>query len=233
MSDQYNYDLHQILRELRSNGYSFLPSIKHIVESNYIYERFVDENISSTYTSRSQAQMELVNQLNLERLFVELRLHCEEVTGKKVLENDRYFISRHVKPGQMSEGYRGHFDSHFITIVLPVKIPVMSHAGQAGQLIVQAKARRHPKSEIENIVGKLLWKKYNNEKEYDRLLKSRKAIEVDFQDYRPLVFIGNTTFHGNRPLIGSQESRLSMLCHLYDTNPRFGIGAVLRKIRRR
>ena len=230
---KYEYNTKLILKNLNNRGFSFLPTIKPILEANNIYKKYISENIESTYAEASKTHKFLINLLDLEPLFGELHGLAEQKMKKKIDLNDQYLISRHVKPGQISEGYRGHFDSHFVTIVLPVKIPNILMKKTSGQLIALPNARKIPRNELWNIYGKIIWKRYNSEIGYDRLVLEKDAFELDFSNYKPLIFIGNSTFHGNRPLSGSDEPRLSMLCHLFDTSPKIGVGSLMRLIRNR
>lgn len=230
---KYSYDKDKIIKDLDENGYSFLPSIKSIVDSHDIYNKYLDEGISDTYAESTKTHKLLLKIIDLAPLFSELYSLAKKNTKQKIDPSDQYLISRHVRPGQVSEGYRGHFDSHFITIVLPVQIPKTIIPKNSGQLIALPKARKIPRSELSNIYGKIHWKKYNSENEYDKLIIEKKALELDFSDYKPLIFVGNSTFHGNRPLSGSNEPRLSMLCHLFDTSPKYGVGAFMRLLRNR
>ena len=231
--DKYSLNKEKIIKDLDENGYSFLPSIKEIIDSHNIYKKYLDEGISDTYSESTETHKLLIRLMGLEPLFSKLYLLAKKNTKHTIDPNDQYLISRHVHPGQVSEGYRGHFDSHFITIVLPVQIPKKITPKKSGQLIALPKARKIPKTELNNIYGKIHWKRRNSESEYDKLILEKNALELDFSDYKPLIFIGNTTFHGNRPLSGSNEPRLSMLCHLFDTNPKYGVGAFMRLLRNR
>ena len=230
---EYVYDKDTIIRELDEVGHAFLPTIRPVIDANDIYGKFLAENISNTYAEATTTHQMLIELLNLRPLFSALHALAEQKVKKSVNPKDEYLIARHVKPGQVSEGYRGHFDSHFITIVLPIKIPKNIQPKKSGQLVALPQARKIPNFELKNIYQKIVWKRYNSPSHYDRLVSEKNALELDFSDYRPLIFIGNTTFHGNRPLIGEDEPRLSMLCHLYDTSPKVGIGALLRKLRNR
>lgn len=56
----------------------------------------------------------------------------------------------------------------------------------------------------------------------------------DFSDYQPLLFTGNTTFHGNSPVqAGASENRMTILTHFFDPFPKFGVGKVMRMLRSR
>jgi len=55
-----------------------------------------------------------------------------------------------------------------------------------------------------------------------------------FQDFRPLLFLGRQTFHGNMPVdVSFAGGRLTLLTHFFDPSPPWGVGGILRKIRAR
>ena len=115
--------------------------------------------------------------------------------------DDQYHIARIVDPGKSSESYRGHFDSHCFTLVIPLHIPEYSGSGYIGELVFFPKARNFPKNEFVNLIQKLLFKLFSNKKGFSRLSKKTDMIENDFSDFRPLLFIGHQTFHGNKELL--------------------------------
>ena len=232
MKVEYHYNSDQIKSDLSMNGFARLPSILDQVTELNTYENYMDECGETTYSENSHAQINLISELNLQPLFDELYRSASIFTKKKLRKGDTYYISRYVSPNQVSEGYRGHFDSHLFTLVLPIKIPKILKKN-SGQLLAIPKARKQPNSEMKNIFDKIIWKRHCSEIGFDRLEKRSGGQEISFEDYRPYIFIGNTTFHGNRPLEASDSARLSMLCHLFDPNPRYGVGALLRAIRNR
>ena len=228
----YSYSVDKVIQDLKHHGFAKLPSIKSLVKNNNYLEIFQNEDLQKTYKESSSAHLKLIDDMDLKKLFIDLCNHGKEL-GLNIDKMDQYFISRYVKDGQSSEGYRGHFDSHFITIVLPILIPEDGVEYNCGELMVMPNLREHIASEIINIFQKVYYKKLNSEEVYKDLINNGKGIALNFRDYEPLVFYGNRTFHGNFPLINSTSNRLTFLCHLYDTSPRYGIGALLRKIRRR
>ena len=63
--------------------------------------------------------------------------------------------------------------------------------------------------------------------------KSNYEIE-HFNSYQPLLFRGNTFLHTNFNLDPAyNDYRLTCLVHLFDPYENFGIGSLIRKIRRR
>ena len=82
--------------------------------------------------------------------------------------------------------------------------------------------------------GKLLTKKYSSQSGINKLIKKRKMYVNNFRDYEPLLFLGNTVFHANKPLSSNSDSkRLTLLAHYFDPFPNYSVGSLLRKIRLR
>ena len=85
-----------------------------------------------------------------------------------------------------------------------------------------------------NITQKIFSKKYNNKKSLEKLLIKKKYFEFDFQDYEPLIFFGTRTFHLNRNLDEKNDThRLTFLSHYFDISSNFGIGNLMRIIRKK
>jgi hypothetical protein len=76
-------------------------------------------------------------------------------------------------------------------------------------------------------------KKYASEEGFSIVSKKTRVLTEYFDDYRSLAFFGVTTLHGNNYVSKNAESRLTFMCHFYDPSPKYGIGALLRKIRGR
>ena len=228
----YSYSVDKVIQHLSHQGFAKLPSIQSLVEKNNYFEIFKNANQQKTYTENSPAHLKLIDDMGLKKLFDALYNHGKELS-LRIDKMDQYFISRFVKNGQSSEGYRGHFDSHFITIVLPVLIPEDGSQYNCGELLAAPNFRGHISSEIINIFQKAYFKKLNSKEMYRELINKGTGITLNFRDYEPFVFYGNRTFHGNFPLTNSSSDRLTFLCHLYDTSPRYGVGALFRKLRRR
>lgn len=228
----YSYSSEKVIKDLINHGFSKLPSIRSIVQKNNYFEIYKSESVTKTYKENSLAHLKLIEDMDLKKLFKALYNHGKDL-NLSINEKDHYFISRFVRNGQTNEGFKGHFDSHFITIVLPVFIPQNKKQYNCGELLAAPKFRGNTSSEIINILQKVYTKKFNSKEKFIELIRKGKAITFNFNDYKPLIFYGNRTFHGNFPLIGSTSDRLTFLCHLYDTSPPYGIGTILRKIRRR
>tara|TARA_Y100000746_G_C15413253_1_gene411235 strand:- start:484 stop:1200 length:717 start_codon:yes stop_codon:yes gene_type:complete len=230
----YEYNLNDVCEKFFENGFVYLPSIKSLIDQNNIVSEAFDDIGARTYSTDNIAQKKLVKLMSLEKFFQSIYERATQDLKLKIRKEDRYFVSRRVNPGQFAEKYRGHFDSHFLTIVLPIQIPSDRNGKeQRGELKIAPNARRYPKTEIINIFQKAYWKKYASEEGFEQISKKTNVITEYFDDYRPLAFMGVTTFHGNNLVSDQVEERLTFLCHLYDPSPRYGIGATLRKLRRR
>ena len=148
--------------------------------------------------------------------------------------SNQYHIARRIGPGDYSEAYRAHFDSHLFTLVLPIKIPTSASGGAVGDLIYFPKARNSPKSEFENFFGKVAHKKFGSEPGITKFAKGHKMETDDFKDNQPLLFVGNTTLHANRQVsVDCMGDRLTLLAHFFDPSPKYGVGEILRVIRNR
>ena len=228
---KYTYDKKSCLNSLFADGFAYLPSISNLLQELGTAKKTLREANSKTYSTDLEAHRELVEKMDLAPFFEgALSKFCE--LGFSVREDDQYFVTRIVKPGQSSEAYRGHFDAHLLTVVLPVQIPKTAQLS-CGELKFCANARKKKYNELTNFYQKLYWKKYASEEGFNKLADKRNVVTENFEEMRPLAFIGTTTFHGNNVLDESLDERVSCLCHLYDPSPKYGISNVLRIIRNR
>ena len=230
----YEYDANKSCQEIFEQGFAYLPSIKNLIDQNNILEDALEEIGSKTYSTDNAAHLKLMDLMNLEPLFENVFNKAIKDLKVNIKKSDQYFVARKVNPGQSSEKYRAHFDSHLLTIVLPIRIPIARDGLiERGELKAAPNARKFPKYEIINIFQKAYWKKYASEEGFSIVSKKTSVLTEYFDDYRPLAFFGITTLHGNNYVSENTESRLTFLCHLYDPSPKYGIGALLRKIRGR
>ena len=232
--DTYEYDADKSCQEIFEQGFSYLPSIKNLIDQNNILEGALEEIGSKTYSTDNAAHLKLMDLMNLEPLFDKVFNKAIKDLKVNIKKSDRYFVARKVDPGQSSEAYRAHFDSHLLTIVLPIRIPIARDGlVERGELKAAPNARKFPKYEIINIFQKAYWKKYASEEGFSKISKKTRVLTEYFDDYRPLAFFGITTLHGNNYVAENAGNRLTFLCHLYDPSPKYGIGALLRNIRGR
>lgn len=231
----YCPNLDDFLKVLVSKGSVKLPSVKNAPWRKNLYLECLDQIRNKSYAENLPANQNFLIQTNIiSDLLPRLKQISENDLGISVDLNDVYNVCRLVRPGDTSEGYRGHFDSHLFTLVTPINIPNFENLEQGGQLHYYPKARKQPQLELQNIFGKIYHKKYNSEQGFKALSKKTERIIDDFQDYRPLLFLGNTTFHGNSPVDSkSGENRMTILTHFFDPSPKYGIGRILRTIRNR
>ncbi|MDB2478804.1 hypothetical protein N9X34_04170 [Alphaproteobacteria bacterium] len=231
----YCKNLDSLLDELLVAGAVKLPTVKNAVWRIETYDSCLKEIGRKSYGENLNANIKFLEGTGiLSDLLPKLAYIAKKKFGIMVSDNDVYNVCRLVRPGDVSEGYRGHFDSHLFTLVTPINIPDFKNVRNCGQLLYFPKARRQPKNEFDNIIGKVLYKRHNTEKGFDELGVNKTKIIDDFKDYRPLLFLGNTTFHGNAPVQGnSNENRMTILTHFFDPSPKYGIGSILRRLRRR
>lgn len=228
-------NLEDSLQSLLRNGYCFLPTIKDVFPLDDIFTQCELEIGDRTYAENLAAHQKFVFDSGissvLSRALFEL---AQSSFGYRGSENNQYHVSRLVRPGDLSEGYRGHFDSHLFTLVMPISVPVSNAGGMTGSLLFYPAIRSEPKNEISNFAGKLNFKRYANKAGFDTLAQRYHQEIASFSDARPLLFLGRQTFHGNMPIdVASNSSRLTLLSHFFDPSPPFGIGTILRKIRAR
>lgn len=234
--DQKNYwaPIDTYLSELKTNGYVKLPSLNHF-NTNEIANSINSEMNDKTFMESGNSHMLFLQDLGIEEyLTPKLFNLAQEIHGYKGSMDNQYHIARRVVPGNSKEMYRAHFDSHLFTMVLPIKIPNAPYEDPVGDLLYFPKARQAPKSEIGNIVGKALFKRFANKKGMEKLALKQELRVDNFKDYRPLLFLGNTTLHTNRQVSQRCSSyRLTLLAHFFDPSPVYGIGSILRFLRGR
>lgn len=231
-----NINQDEIFADIQSRGFAFLPPINELDCFEEVKALAKNELEDTTYKEDSDAHVMLERSISLKNLFEPALLkYAKESLGYKGLPSNQYKISRHVKPGKSSEAYRSHFDSHIFTIVFPIMIPHTNDADLDGSLVAIPNLRKDTSNEIINIGQKAYYKRYANKKGLDGL-KERKnnLINIKFHDYKPLIFLGRTTFHCNYPLSKDAESsRITFLSHFYDRDSSLSIGNILRKLRNR
>ena len=216
------------------DGVVSLPSLR-IFDLNLVGSKILAEMQGATFKELGQEHSKFLDSLELDK-YLTPKLHvlaCDNF-GYAGDVGDLYHVARKVEAGNRKERYRAHFDSHLFTLVLPIKIPESETRGSAGELIYFTSARKRPKTELGNLVSKVLFKRYASEKGIEALSLVKKKQVNDFRDYCPLIFIGDTTLHTNYPVSGScLNPRLTLLAHFFDPSPKYGIGAILRRIRKR
>ena len=223
------------LADLVENGSVKLPTIKGADWLPQFHKKCIDQMGNKTYGENIPANLDFLDTFGINKILkpklIEL---ADNFFGLQVDSTDVYSVCRLVRAGTLSEGYRGHFDSHLFTLVTPINIPNFGEVKNGGQLNYFPKSRAFPKTELSNIAKKISFKRFNSEAGFNKLSQKSKLIVDDFSDYRPLLFVGNTTFHGNAPVDGgANENRMTILTHFFDPSPKHGVGALMRRLRNR
>lgn len=228
-------NLESHLQILLRDGVCFLPPIKDIFPLNKVFKQCEQEIGGKTYAENLEAHLAFVAETGISSVLSPALYELAQSSfGYQGSADNQYHVSRLVRQGDNSEGYRGHFDSHLFTLVMPVQIPKSEESDLAGSLLFYPAVRREPKNEMSNFAGKLYFKRYANQAGFENLARKHPQKIATFEDSRPLLFLGRQTFHGNMPMdIKLNSSRLTLLSHFFDPSPRWGIGNLLRKIRGR
>ena len=236
MTDISNFwdDIDIRLTELMNKGYVKLPSLEKFNLNEVASNISVDMN-GATFAELCQSHKSFLEILDLEKnLTPKLFDIARNNFGYKGDKNNQYHIARRVEPGNSKELYRAHFDSHLFTLVLPIKIPTANNGGTAGDLIYFPNARSSPKTELGNFFGKAYHKKYASKSGIEKFSVKHQKFTDNFNDYKPLLFLGNTTLHTNRGVsLDCSSYRLTLLAHFFDPSPKYGVGNVIRWIRSR
>lgn len=232
----YLDNIDEILAELLSKGYVRLPSIKNFGLDD-MADLISHDMQGATFKELSPNHKSFIDSLGITEILAP-KLH--EVAAEKFKYtgaiSDQYHVARRVEPGNSREFYRGHFDSHLFTLVLPIKIPQDNDSGcSIGELLFFPFARSEPKNEFSNFFQKLWFRLCFSSKAGLERLSRKTPMRIElFDDYQPLLFLGNTFFHTNRPVSENASSyRLTLLSHFYDPSPKYGIGNILRILRSR
>ncbi len=232
-----NYEINttELKNNLINKGFAKLPSIKDYIKNNSIADKISSEMGDKNFMEASTFHMEFIKNLKLDKSVIPILFDIAkyQLNYKGDLTN-QYHVSRKVSPGDSKECYRAHFDSHLFTIVFPLKIPTSRQKDPCGELIIFPNVRSNPKYEIQNVISKLWYKKYASKTKLEELSKNKQMVLINFHDYCPIIFRGNTFLHTNKELSESaNHHRLTCLSHFFDPFASFGIGSFLRKIRSR
>jgi hypothetical protein len=222
------------LDSLIKHGYVKLPSLR-IFNLDAIAKRISTEMDGATFAESSLSHKAFLEELELDR-FLTPKLHeiAKSIFGYKGEAANQYHIARRVVPGNSNEMFRAHFDSHLFTLILPIKIPQAKNGDSVGDLIYFPCARKQPTNEIINLFSKVSHKRFASKEGIEAFAKNHHQVTDDFQDYSPLLFIGNTTLHTNKQVsLNCSSYRLTLLVHFFDPSPKYGVGGILRIFRNR
>ena len=233
-SIQYWNDIDLRLEKLIKDGYVKLPPLDFF-NLSAISENINKDMNGKTFSELCKSHKAFLEELDLDKNLTPklYEIACRLFDYKGKLSN-QYHIARRVEPGNTKENYRAHFDSHLFTLVMPLKIPLAQQGGTIGDLIYFPNARGRPKNEFSNFLEKIIYKKYSSKKGLDFFALKHERIIDDFQDYCPLLFMGNTTLHTNKQVSSDCSSyRLTLLAHFFDPSPKYGVGSLVRSFRSR
>ena len=227
-------DIDVRLDKLVNDGYVKLPSLEGF-GLDTIADNINAEMNGNTFSELCFSHQSFLQDLALDVNFTsKLFQIATDLFGYKGKISNQYHIARRVEPGNSKEMYRAHFDSHLFTMVLPIKIPKPTNGGTVGELIYFPNARKLPKSEFGNFLGKASYKRFASKEGIENFAKNHNKIIDDFYDYSPLLFVGNTTLHTNRQVsVDCSSYRLTLLAHFFDPSPKYGVGGLMRLLRAR
>lgn len=231
--NNYWKDIDYKLEKLLSDGYVKLPSLVDY-DLDAVSQLISNDMPGRTFSELNNSHKSFLDVLEVDKyLKPKLFKLAKSNFNYEGNFNNEYHIARKVDPGNSKEMYRAHFDSHLFTIVLPLKIPnKVDSQCNIGELIFVPNARKSPKNEITNFVSKLWHKKYASKSGIEKY--NATFLEESFEDYCPILFIGNSTLHTNKPVSSECDSyRLTLLAHYFDPSPKYGIGSLLRALRSR
>ena len=232
--ETYWQNIDSRLEQLVDNGYVKLPSL-NIFDLDFLANDISNEMGALTFKELGSAHKKFLDTLEINKYLTPKLIEiAKESFGYQGDLSNQYHIARKVEPGNSKEMFRAHFDSHLFTMVLPIKIPEINEEGTSGDLIYFPYARKVPRNEISNFIGKAYYKKYASKEGMEKFSPQIKKKEDNFRNYEPLLFIGNTTLHTNYPVsLGCSSYRLNLLAHFFDPSPKFGVGGLLRLLRNR
>jgi hypothetical protein len=218
---------------LLTNGFIKLPPLSEIIDSKKYIDAIIAETNGKNYTESSETHTRFLEDIGVSQFLSPILYEiAKENFDYRKQNSNQYHIARYVKPGDIGEQYKTHFDSHLFTVVFPLQIPTSDDG--AGELLYLPNIRRNVKSEILNIIHKIYYKRYANKVVVENLVSENKMLVETFYDCSPLIFLGRTTLHTNRHVSkNASHPRLTLLAHFFDPSPKYGVGSILRFLRRR
>lgn len=227
-----NLDFSNLNNDLDKRGYTFLPDIRNEIDTDEFANLISAEMKESSFIENAKNHKKLLQNISY---YDDLKNYLYSKAKKEFnyrSSDNEYLVSRKVEAGDMKEMYRAHFDSHLFTLVIPIKIPFSKVS--AGELIYFPNLRTNPSSELSNLITKTYFKKYASKKGVESLSKKSEMKINNFFDYKPILFRGNTFLHTNKGVAKDATSyRLTCLSHFFDPYENFGVGKLLRILRRR
>ena len=90
----YEYDIDGSCKEIFDQGFSYLPSIKKLLDQNNIINEAFEEIGMKTYSTNNISHKKLVELMNLEPLFQRVYEKATKDLKVKIKKSDRYFVAR-------------------------------------------------------------------------------------------------------------------------------------------
>ena len=213
-------------------GYAFAPQLKFKPTSFQLNQLLSGKR--KTHIQDSQLHLKYLKKIE-KFILPELIKKVPKHLKKNVRKNDLYNITKIVRPYEISESDRSHFDSHLFTLITPINIPKSSSKVNRGQLVVFQKLRKEPMNELFNLLGKLYYFIfYSSPQKLQKLFDTKNYIELDFYDMVPVIFLGRQCFHYSMPFeSNNNECHILLITHFFDPSPFWSVGNVNRYIRNR
>lgn len=227
-------DIHDQLEVLLDKGFAFFPNLKLNGKN---FKKFnLDKYRNRTHIKDTELHKAYLKQHNIKKILIpELVKKANQLCKKKINSNDLYCITKIIKPYQISESDKPHFDSHLFTLVTPVEIPKSNSKEYYGQLGLFIKIRQEPKNELINFLSKLYFFIFHkSQKKLNKLKDKNYFVELGFEDMVPAIFLGRQCYHYSLPIYSSQSKKhILLITHFFDPSPKWGIGNINRYLRNR
>jgi hypothetical protein len=227
-------NLRDQLEVLLNQGYAFFPSLK--LESKNFKKFNLDKYNNRTHIKDTELHKSYLEQHNIKNILIpELIKKANQLFEKNINPNDLYCITKIIKPYQISDSDKPHFDSHLFTLVTPVEIPKSNSKKYFGQLRLFIKIRQEPKNEFINFLLKLyFFVFFRSQKKLNKLKEKNYFVELGFEDMIPVIFLGRQCYHHSVPFYSMQPKKhILLITHFFDPGPKWGVGSINRYLRNR
>ena len=185
----------------------------------FVDQKIIENNNKSFFlTSNTNSDIDFFFKTNL-TINKKIETIIKQFNFVKIDENNHetYKCLRVLKKSRIKKQSRDfHFDSHLLTILVPIYIP-NREGSENGHLMMSPKLRAETKNIFKNIFQKLF---YQN-KILSQLTKYawfRKKISLEKIILKPksiFIFNGFTNLHGNLEIF-EEDTRATLLIHAYD-----------------
>ena len=222
------------LEALLVKGYAFLPSLK--LESKNFKKFNLDKYNNKTHIKNTEYHKFYLKQHSIKNILIpELVKKANQMCQKNINSDDLYCITKIIKPYQISDSDKPHFDSHLFTLVTPVEIPKSNSKSFFGQLGLFVKIRQEPKNELINFLSKLyFFIFFRSQRKLNELKEKNYFVELGFEDMIPVIFLGRQCYHYSLPFYSTQSKKhILLITHFFDPGPKWGIGNINRYLRNR